>query len=296
MTAGVLVVDKPPGLTSHDVVAAARRALGERRIGHCGTLDPIATGVLVLAIGPATRLVQYLSSDDKHYEAAIRFGRETTTYDVTGDLVDESERRPSRAEVEALLSRFRGQFSQTPPPFSAKKVAGVRAYAQARKAAPGTATAPPPAQVRCHHLELTGFDRDHAQLVMAVSAGFYVRSLVHDLGRELGTGAVLETLRRTRAGAFDLALALPFEVLVGGDAAAAAARLVPMAALLPDAPTVILSEDEARRVRHGQELPCPAAWPAVPALTRLMTGTGDLVALAVPGRAPRALHPSVVLG
>lgn len=296
MIAGVLVVDKPAGLTSHDVVAAARRALDERRIGHCGTLDPIATGVLVLAIGPATRLVQYLASDAKEYEAVISFGCQTTTYDRTGDVIAESAHRPDRARLEVALEPFRGTYSQTPPPFSAKKVDGVRSHARARKAAPGSAPAPPPVTVTCHRLDLTGFDGEQARLAMTVSAGFYVRSLAHDLGLAVGSGAVLEALRRTRSGRFDLDAALPFEALVGGGVEAIAGRLIPMAALLPDAPAVVLSEEEMGRVRHGQNLRCPADWPAAPPLARLVTDAGDLVALAVPGPAPGVLHPSVVLG
>lgn len=296
MIAGLLVVDKPAGLTSHDVVAAARRALGERRIGHCGTLDPIATGVLVLAIGPATRLVQYLAADAKHYEAVVGFGRQTTTYDRTGEVVAESADRPDRAGLEDALGRFRGTYDQTPPAFSAKKVDGERAHVRARKAAPGMAQTPPPARVTCHHLEITGFDGERAELAMTVSAGFYVRSLAHELGLAVGTGAVLEALRRTRSGAFSVDAAMPFETLAGGDREAIVPRIVPMGEVLPEAPAVVLSADDAGRVRHGQDVRCPADWPAAPPLTRLLTGTGDLVALAVPGPAPGVLHPSVVLG
>lgn len=298
MSAGVLVVDKPPGLTSHDVVAAARRALGERRIGHCGTLDPMATGVLALAIGHATRFVQFLSGEAKHYDALVRFGVETTTRDVTGDVVASSAARPTRDAVEAALVRFRGSFEQTPPAYSAKKVEGVRAYALARRhEAAGTAPTPLPAvPVTCHALRLTSFDGERAGLSMVVSAGFYVRSLAHDLGQALGMGAALETLRRTRSGHFALDTAVPFERLVRDGTAVLPGALIRPADLLPEAPAVRLSAEEVQRVRHGRDLPRPAAWPAPPPLVKLLDEANDLVALAVPGEDPGFLHPSVVLG
>lgn len=295
MNAGVLVVDKPQGLTSHDVVAAARRALGERRIGHCGTLDPMATGVLVLAIGPATRFVQYLSGEAKRYEAVVAFGRETTTYDATGEVVAESSGRPTREAVEAALEAFRGTFPQTPPAYSAKKVAGVRAYTLARQGG-DELPALCPVPVTVHALALTAFDGERASLSMHVSAGFYVRSLAHDLGQALGTGAVLDALRRTRSGAFTVDEAVPFADLVQDSREALAERLLPMDALLPEVPAVTLSTDEVRRVRHGMDVPLPAGWASPPPLARLLDEQARLVALAVRGDRPGFLHPSVVLG
>jgi tRNA pseudouridine55 synthase len=296
---GVLVVDKPPGLTSHDVVAAARRALGERRIGHCGTLDPMATGVLALAIGSSTRLVQFLSGETKHYDAVIRFGLETTTCDITGEVVASSAARPTRDSIEAALTRFRGAFEQTPPAFSAKKVEGVRAHTVARRHAAAGAAPPAlrPVPVTCHDLTLTAFDGEEAAVSMVVSAGFYVRSLAHDLGQVLGMGAVLGGLRRTRSGQFTLEDAVPFERLVRDGAAGVADALVPPSALLPEVPAVVLSPDEVRRVRHGRDLPQPAPWTGPPpSLVRLLDQERGLVALAVPGEDPGLLHPSVVLG
>ena len=295
---GVLVVDKPHGLTSHDVVAAARRALGERRIGHCGTLDPMATGVLALAIGSATRFVQFLSGETKRYDAVVRFGLETTTFDITGEAVASSAVRPTKDAVDAALGRFRGPFEQAPPAYSAKKVDGVRAYALARRhEAAGTSPAAlPPVPVTCHELTLTSFDGERAGLSMVVSAGFYVRSLAHDLGRVLGTGAVLESLRRTASGHFTLDAAVPFERLVQDGRALLADALIPPAALLPEAPVLVLSEEEVGRVRHGRDVPRPEAWPALPPLVKLLDEANGLVALAVPADDARFLHPSVVLG
>jgi tRNA pseudouridine55 synthase len=295
MTSGVLVVDKTGGLTSHDVVAVARRVLGERRIGHCGTLDPLATGVLTLAIGAATRLVQFLSGDTKDYEAVVRFGQATTTYDVTGEVVAASDRRPSREEVDAALPRFLGPLMQVPPAYSAKKVGGVRSYTRARRNA--AAAAPlPPSPVTCDELSVTFFEADRIGLAMTVSAGFYVRSLAHELGQALGTVAALEALRRTRSGQFTIASAVPFDELAGAGRESVAARMVPMSDLLPEVPAVPLAAPVVKAVRHGRDVAAPPDWPAVPPVSRLVDEQGQLVAIAVPGDRPRFLHPSVVLG
>lgn len=315
MTAGVLVVDKPQGLTSHDVVAAVRRLMRERRIGHCGTLDPLATGVLALAIGPATRLVQFLSSATKHYEAVVRFGAESDTYDAAGTVRQSGGALPSLGSLEAALAQFRGTFAQTPPAFSAKKVAGVRAYSLARKGLMGSGVASctesglagsgvarcsaaelAPVSVTCERLVLESFDGERARLSLAVSAGFYVRSLAHDLGRALGTGALLEALRRTRSGDFSIEQAVAWPVLVEDPPERLAERLVPLSALLPGVPVASLSLEDVVRVGHGADVPLPAGWTAAPPLTRLLTPTGQLLALAVPAKRAGLLHPSVVLG
>jgi tRNA pseudouridine55 synthase len=295
MIAGVLIVDKPQGPTSHDVVAAARRALGERRIGHCGTLDPLATGVLALAIGQATRLVQYLMATDKTYRATVRFGLVTTTYDTEGDVCSRSDARPTHDALVQALARFRGPQMQTPPAFSAKKVDGHRSYDLARRVGqPAPVLAPVAVQV--HDLTLEAFDGDCAVLTMTVSSGFYVRSLAHDLGQALGTGAALEQLRRTRAGTFSLDDAVPFDTLVTADRLALRDRLIPMTSLLTDRPALYLDADTAARARKGVDLPCPAQWPTPPALTRLFDDEGHLLGLAMPGRQPGFLHPAVVFG
>jgi tRNA pseudouridine55 synthase len=218
---GVLVVDKPLGPTSHDVVARARRALGTPRVGHTGTLDPQATGVLPLVVGKATRLAQFLSASVKEYDALVAFGRATDTYDAAGAVTEETGRQPSAEAVEAALERFRGAFLQAPPAYSAKKVDGERAYARARRA---EAVTPAPVAVTVERLELTGWDGDLVCLRVRASAGFYVRSLAHDLGAALGTGAHLAGLRRILAGAFTLDDAVPFE-----HAGARAPRVAPAA-------------------------------------------------------------------
>jgi tRNA pseudouridine55 synthase len=284
---GVLVVDKPAGPTSHDVVAAARRAIGVRAVGHTGTLDPAATGVLALVIGRATRLAPYLGGD-KAYDAVVRFGRATDTYDATGTTVAETEARPSRQALERALEGFRGSFDQVPPPYSAKKIQGVAAYTLARRDRP---VQPAPVRVEVQTLELAAFDGEVARLHLVASAGFYVRSLAHDLGAVLGTGAVLDALRRTRAGPFSLAAAVDASGLDPRHRGALAARLIGIDALLPDLPAVALDASEAALVRHGQDLKRSA-----PPLARLVDDRGRLVAIATPGRRPGFLHPAVVLG
>ncbi len=295
MISGVLVLDKPQGPTSHDMVAVARRALGERRIGHCGTLDPMATGVLALAVGQATRLVQFLSSEDKHYDAVVAFGRDTNTYDATGDTVAESPDRPTREALVTALERFRGTFAQLPPAYSAKKIGGVRAYHLARRE-DGATLDLKPVMVTVSQLDLVAFDGGHATLSMRVSAGFYVRSLAHDLGRALGMGATLEALRRTRAGVFGLEGAVTVDTVATSDAAALAGRMIPLARLLPELPSLALTPADAACARRGIDLPAPAAWNGVPKLSRLLDEQGDLLALAIPAKRPGFLHPSVVLG
>jgi tRNA pseudouridine55 synthase len=294
MISGVLVLDKPEGPTSHDMVRVARRVLGERRIGHCGTLDPMATGVLALAIGQATRLVQFLASDVKHYDATIRFGQATTTYDITGDVVAESGARPTEAAIRTALDAFRGTYLQRPPAYSAKKIGGVRAHALARRDT-RVEIALEPVEVTVHALTLASFDGDVATLRLSVSAGFYVRSLAHDLGQALGMGATLASLRRTRAGSFGLDDAVGADVLVAGDRAVVERRIVPLERLLPDWPILALSAGDAARARRGLDVPVPAEG-TPPPRARLLDDRGRLLGLGSP--APRAgfLHPFVVLG
>jgi tRNA pseudouridine55 synthase len=291
---GVLVVDKPAGLTSHDVVASARRALGESRIGHTGTLDPLATGVLALACGRATRLVQFLAASDKDYEAEIRIGLTTDTYDVTGREVARTDHRPSSDAVAAMLATFEGSYLQAPPAFSAKKIGGRRAYDLARADVP---VKPAPVPVTAHRVELLGHTPDVATVRLTCSAGFYVRSLAHDLGLLLGSGACLQSLRRTRSGEFHLGHAVTIDVLAS-DATAAAARVLPIERLLSAMPAATLTEQGVKWVTHGRvvgagqasgPLPQGAEW------VRLMSPDQTLVALARPVGPGSSLHPSVVL-
>lgn len=295
---GVLVVDKPQGPTSHDVVTLARRALGVSRIGHTGTLDPMATGVLPLVVGRATRLAQFLTATDKDYDATVAFGRTTNTYDAMGTVVGTSDERPSREQIEDALVRFRGTFEQTPPAFSAKNIDGERSYDIARKAKDGVVVLPKAVTVTVRELDLVSFEGETAVLQMRVTAGFYVRSLAHDLGAALGMGAVLVGLRRTRSGEFGLDAAVPLAEVLKADREALAARLLPFSALLPELPAVTLrGPEQLVKVKNGVEMgPGDLVTPVspLPDLVRLLGHDGTLVALAKPGKTPGFLHASIV--
>lgn len=292
---GVLVIDKPQGLTSHDVVACARRLIGERRVGHTGTLDPLATGVLPLACGRATRLVRFLAASDKDYDATVRFGFTTDSHDISGAETSRSGKVPARDAVIAALESLLGDHLQTPPAFSAKKVGGRRAYDLARREVAVTLPAVP---VRLARVELVELSGDRARVTLTCSAGFYVRAFAHSVGERLGTGACLEALRRTRSGEFDLASAVTLEALQAG-AGVAANRLVPLERLLPALPAMRVTDEGRVRISHGRTvdsahfvLPGPQD---PPHWVRLFGMDGTLLALGTPAKLPGSLHPAVVL-
>jgi tRNA pseudouridine55 synthase len=312
---GVIVIDKPEGLTSHDVVAVARRLLGEKRIGHTGTLDPLATGVLPLACGRATRLVRFLSASDKDYEASILFGVTTDTLDVTGQETGRSGATPSRGALLAAMQSLEGEQMQVPPAYSAKKVGGRRAYDFARRDEPVELAAVP---VRVSRLELLEFGDDRCRISLTCSAGFYVRALVRDIGLRCETGACLEALRRTRSGDFTLEEAIPLEALHSGTAPAVRGAgsdelreggrvgpadletlLIPMERLLPRMPAVTVTAEGLARVSHGQYVrPVDLAGPqpsGAAEWVRLLDARGALVGLGTPQRPSGFLHPEVVL-
>jgi tRNA pseudouridine55 synthase len=293
---GALVIDKPSGPSSHDIVSAVRRALGGVKVGHTGTLDPLATGVLPLLIGRATRLAQFLASATKTYTAHVQFGWGTDTYDSAGEPAGPpTPAAVDRAALETVLERFRGSFSQQPPAYSAKKVGGHRAYALARAS---RVVALEPVMVTVHDLRLVELKGGTATIEVTSSAGFYVRSLAHDLGVSLGTPAHLAGLRRTRSGEFDLAQAVPFGVALEAPDAALD-RLVPSRALLGHLQGCRLSEEGVRWALHGRDIqpgllldPPPRA---AEGPVRLLDPAGALVALGVVREASGALHPVVVL-
>jgi len=295
---GVLVVDKGQGPTSHDVVAVARRALGTSRVGHTGTLDPMATGVLVLVAGRATRLARFMTHDVKSYVAQVTFGRSTTTYDAEGDTTAETDRVPDRAALAALVATKVGPQLQTPPAYSAKKVGGEVAYKAARRDAP-LALAPVPVVV--HALSLDAYEAGVATLSMTVSAGFYVRALAHELGEALGTGAHLSGLRRTRAGAFGLDEAVSWATLAAAARGTLTTALLPIDRMLPDLPAAHLSPEAVAKVRHGQSVQATITGDLAAGTVRLLDEAGHLVAMAEPvgasnSGARRFLQPVVVLG
>jgi tRNA pseudouridine55 synthase len=293
---GLLLVDKPAGPTSHDVVARLRRTSGERRIGHTGTLDPRATGLLVLLFGAATRLATFVAAGVKTYEATIRLGFATTTDDAEGEpLSNPATELPADDEVKAALAQFRGSLDQLPPRFSAKHVDGERAYQRARQAEP---LALAPARVEVHALTFVERTADLVRVRLTVSAGFYVRAFARDLGTTLGCGAHLHELRRTASGGFDLAdaVALADAERLGP---AIGNRLVAPVDALQDFALVRLTPTGLTRARHGNAIgPDLIETPPVQGprdrFVRLVAADGGLVAVA---RADAgALHPIVVLG
>jgi tRNA pseudouridine55 synthase len=289
---GILVIDKPAGPTSHDVVARARRALGEPRIGHTGTLDPAASGVLPLVMGKATRLARFLSAGDKSYDAIVRLGFATDTGDAQGAMVGSAwvGALPTRDAIEVALSSFRGRFLQQPPVYSAKKIDGQRSYRLARAAArrmqiasagtggtpPGGAHAgpadggaapirqPEPVDVTVYSLVILDVDGDRVALRVECSSGFYVRALAHDLGERLRTGAHLVGLRRTRCGDYGLAGAVPIDA-IERDRDVTAGGFVPLALMLPQLSFVVLTSEGTVRVRNGRELGPTDLAPSPPA-------------------------------
>jgi tRNA pseudouridine55 synthase len=287
---GLLVIDKPAGPTSHDVVARMRRALGERRIGHTGTLDPNASGVLPLVIGRATRLAKFLSGGDKTYDAVVRLGVATDTYDGEGTQVGALWHGPlpARDEIERALVDFRGTFLQQPPAYSAKKIDGERSYRAARA---GNAVLPPPVNVTVRALDLVALAGEDITLRVTCSAGFYVRSLAHDLGTRLGVGAHLSALRRTMSSGLSLDDATPLEFAEQSrEDAIEAVR--PMESMLPGLAQVVLTDETLLRALHGRDI---AASEGISGPVRLVDQMGQLVAIGEPTGIPGVLHPSVVL-
>jgi tRNA pseudouridine55 synthase len=291
---GVLIVNKPVGPTSHDVVVCARRALGIKRVGHTGTLDPQASGVLPLVLGQATRLAQYLTASDKEYVATIRFGVATDTHDAAGQVVREHGSIPSHGDVDAALAPFRGTFQQVPPVYSAKLVSGERSYVRARSGKP---VQPAAATVTTHELTLVELDGPLARLRIRCSAGFYVRSLAHDLGVALGCGAILDALVRTETAGFTLEDAVPLDTVLTAHSDDLLSNVRTMEMLLPNVPAAVLTVDGVEWARRGRDLgPGEVVTPlgVVPPLVRMLTPSGQLLGLAEPAKMPGFLHPAVV--
>jgi tRNA pseudouridine55 synthase len=291
---GVIVIDKPEGWTSHDVVAKARRIVGTKKIGHLGTLDPIATGVLPLVIGRATRLAQFYTRSDKVYEGVVRFGWSTDSYDRAGAPTSaQAEPLIDPAELEAQLEKFRGEFAQTPPPISAKKVNGKRAYELARQS---VAVELEPVPVHVYELTVLGIEGARVRLRAHCSGGTYIRSIAHELGQALGCGAHIEQLRRLSSGEFAMDQARTMAQL---EALAADERLVdalvPADQLLPGFPSVYVDDAVAAQIRHGRNFPAsPFRSPGASRYVKAVTRQGELVAI---GEAvlPNLYHPAVVL-
>ena len=277
---GFLLVDKPAGMTSHDVVNRARRALRTKRIGHAGTLDPFATGLLVLLIGRATRLLPYVDGDPKVYEAAMRFGTETSTDDLTG-TVTVTAPPPAHREIDAALAIFTGEIDQVPPDYSAKQVGGERAYAVARR---GAALDLPPVRVRVDSWKVDGWADDDLLATITCGGGTYIRALARDLGRATASAAHLASLRRVASGRFRVADAVAVDAI--GDAA-----LRPALDALPAFPRVALDGAARTRIGRGMTIARDAAIDGE--LAALLDTGGALVAIA--SRDGDSWQPRVVL-
>ena len=291
---GVLVVDKTDGLTSHDVVNRVRRLANTRKVGHLGTLDPMATGVLPLVIGRATRLAQFFSAGEKKYEGRIRFGWATDTYDRDGTPVSTpTEPRFTRAELEAALSQFRGTLLQTPPQFSAKKIAGTPAYRMARK---GVAVELAPVEVQVFALDLLEFDGAVAHIGVRCSPGTYVRSIAHDVGQVLGCGAFLESLRRTASGEFNESQARTLETLQElASAGRLADAVIAVSRLLPQFPAASVDALTAGQIRQGKDFRIsPFVDRGGARYVKAIGPDGELIAIGE-ARLAHLYHPVLVL-
>jgi tRNA pseudouridine55 synthase len=306
---GLLIIDKPVDWTSHDMVARLRRVLKTKRIGHTGTLDPFATGVLVMLVGKATRLAQFLDKDEKEYEAVVRFGFETETGDRTGSQKPEarSQKLEGRSgeslleDVKAVLPRFRGEIEQVPPMYSAKKVAGKKLYELARK---GVEIERQPIPVTIYALELIerpshlgpgtddlGLGTWDLGLRVACSAGTYIRTLAEDIGRAAGTGAHLAELRRTRAGRFGLARAVTLEALEALENPEEI--LVSMNEAVSHLPEIKLDDEELVKIRNGVKIPARIDIPGV-RIVRLTGAGGELIAMGFHDENERVIRPRLV--
>lgn len=291
---GVIVVNKPEGWTSHDAVAKLRKLANTRRVGHLGTLDPIATGVLPLVIGRATRLAQFYMLSDKLYDAIVRFGYSTHTYDREGAPTSPiTEPAIDRARLEAELACFRGVIRQTPPPVSAKKIHGVPAYRLARKNVPVELK---PVEVTIYSLELIEVKGADARIIVHCSAGTYLRTVAHDLGQGLGCGAHLHSLVRTASGEFTLEQARSIEEL---EALAHQGRLgetvIPGVRLLPDFPAEVVDPVTAGQIRRGRDFRVsPFRVRQGTRYVKAITQEGELIAIGE-AKLPNLYHPMLVL-
>jgi tRNA pseudouridine55 synthase len=297
---GLLIIDKPEGITSHDVVNRVRRILKTKRVGHTGTLDPFATGVMVILVGQATRLAQFLDKDEKEYEAVVQFGSETDTGDWTGASTaecglrrEELEEAVAAVNWEEVFAKFRGEILQVPPMYSAKKVEGKKLYELARE---GKKIEREAVTVTIHRLEFLGENEDRGprsavRICVACSAGTYIRTLAEDIGRAIGLGAHLADLRRTRAGRFSLSRAVTVDEL--GDMPEP--ELIPMAEATAHLPAIELSPDRAAKTKNGLSSRTTAQLADGEAI-RMLDEAGRLIAIGQYRADEKTVQPKVVFG
>ena len=299
---GILIIDKPAGITSHDVVARVRRILKTKRVGHTGTLDPFATGVMVVLVGKATRIAQFLDKDEKEYEAAVTFGFETDTGDKTGNPTTENPKPQAVkiSDIENVLPHFRGEIEQTPPMYSAKKIDGIKLYELARK---GETVERKAVMVTIGKLEMLpprpaayderGDERMTHNIQVACSAGTYIRTLAEDIGRRIGIGAHLTDLRRTRAGRFDLSRSITFEELEKLEDPAAV--LVPMEETVEHLPSLMLTSDRVRKTAGGLSTRVYESRFIDGQPVRMLDESGKLIAVGFYDESENSVRPKVVL-
>jgi len=291
---GAVIVDKPSGWTSHDVVNKVRRFAGTKRVGHLGTLDPAATGVLPLVLGRATRLAQFYTRNDKVYEGVIHFGYSTDSYDGDGQPTSPAQDIVlDRAQLEAALQKFRGPFAQVPPQVSAKKIAGRPAYEMARKQQPVELK---PADVEVYSLDVLSVDGCEAEVRVHCSAGTYLRSIAHEAGQALGCGAFLKSLRRTASGDFKIEAARTLEQLAAlAEAGCFDDAVIPAAELLPEIPAEMVDALTAGQIRNGRDFRIsPFHVRTGGRFVKAVTSEGQLVAIGE-ARLPHLYHPVLVL-
>ena len=293
---GILIIDKPEGFTSHDVVARLRRILKTKKIGHTGTLDPFATGVLVMLVGKATRLAQFLDKDEKSYEATIQFGFETDTGDRTGNVKVKSEKvEVKREEIEAVLPEFRGEIEQIPPMYSAKKVKGKKLYELARK---GVEIERKPVEVRISELRITNdeqlAEKKELTVMVTSSAGTYIRTLAEDIGRRIGVPCHLAELRRIKAGGFDIPRAISIERLEEiVEAENLDQVLVSMNEAVSHLPEKRLDQNELNRIQNGMKVDASFEDQNVQNI-RLIDADQNLVAIGKYIEKEQQIQPSIV--
>src|SRR5690242_7854555 len=290
---GAVLIDKPKGWTSHDVVNRWRKLAVTKRAGHLGTLDPMATGLLVLVTGTATRLAQFYGKTDKTYLAEITAGKLSDTYDAEGQITEIPGELPSDAAIAGALQSFYGRFWQTPPPVSAKKIAGVPAYKLARRQVPVELK---PVEVEVKRLEIRSAAQGKITVLIQCSSGTYVRSIAHDLGQRLGCGALLSALRRIASGEFTVERARTLEELHQlAELGRLAEAVIPSSELLPDIPAAYLDAASEARVRAGSDFrTSPFVVPSGAPLVKALSYSGDLIAIGQL-KIPNLYHPGTVL-
>jgi tRNA pseudouridine55 synthase len=298
---GILIIDKPAGLTSHDVVGRVRKILGTRRVGHTGTLDPFATGVLVLVVGKATRLAQFLDKDVKEYVADVRFGFETDTGDMTGLRIadcglrnEEVVSRLAATDWDSVFTKFRGEIMQTPPMYSAKKIDGKKLYELARK---GEEVTRKPVPVTIHKLEIVpdefSIQQSSLRIQVACSAGTYIRTLAEDIGREIGIGAHLTALRRTAAGKFDISHVIALEHLE--ESAGPGDVLLPVDDAVSHLREFRLADDRVEPTRNGLTTRLDESVFTDREYVRMTHGAGTLVGVGIYSATDKSIRPKIVL-